>query len=48
MPDAFGQGTAALAGDFDEAGIAGDLVEKSEGAFGLRKHALAEFIFKLQ
>jgi hypothetical protein len=26
VADAFGEGAAALAGDFDEAGVAGDLV----------------------
>ena len=31
MTDAFGQGAAALAGDFDEPGIAGDLVKERDG-----------------
>ena len=48
MANPLGQGAAALAGDFDEAGIAGDLVEKRQGALGFRKHALAEVVFKLQ
>jgi len=41
MADAFRQGTAALAGDFNEAGIACDLVKERQSALGFRKHALA-------
>ena len=48
MSDAFGQGATALAGDFDEAGIAGDLVEERQGALGFREHTFAQVIFKLQ
>jgi hypothetical protein len=48
VADAFGEGAAALAGDFDEAGVAGDLVEERQGAFGFGENALAQVIFKLQ
>jgi len=40
MTDALGQGAAALAGDFDEAGIAGDLVKERQSALGFRSTAL--------
>jgi hypothetical protein len=48
MADAFRQGTAALAGDFNEAGIARDLVKERQGAFRFWKNAFAQVVLKLQ
>jgi len=48
VADAFGQGPGALASDFDEAGIVGDLVEGAEGALRLGKQLAVELGLELE
>lgn len=48
MPEALGQGPAALAGDLDEAAVVGDLLEERQGMLGFRQFALVQVTFKLQ
>jgi hypothetical protein len=48
VPQALGQGATALAGDFDEAVVVGDLLQKGQGALGFRQFALVQVGFKLQ
>jgi len=48
MADPFGEGAGALAANFDEAGVAGDLVECGESALGLGEELAVELGLKLE
>lgn len=48
MADAFGESAGALTADFDEAGIAGDLVERGQGALRLGQKLMIQVGFELQ
>ena len=48
MADALGEGAGALAANFDEAGIAGDLIERGESALGLGEELAVELGLELE
>src|SRR5437879_11015396 len=48
VADALGQGACALAGDFDEAGIVGDLLKRGQQALRLGKNLAVQVGLKLQ
>ena len=48
MANAFGQCAGALAANLDEAGIAGDLVERGQGALRLGQKFVVQIGFELQ
>jgi hypothetical protein len=48
VADAFGQRTGSLTADLDEAGIAGDLVERWEGTLWFGQEFVVQVGFELQ
>ncbi len=48
MTNAFGQGAGALPSDFDEAGVAGDLIECGKSALRLGQKLVVQVGFELQ
>ena len=48
MPQALGEGAAALPGNLHKTAIVCDLLEERQGAHGFGQFALVEIVFKLQ